>query len=352
MERSVSTLHKPEMALVDRRGEVYDQLFRGELPYEPLAPEQELGIAGFARNIERRGIKTTEQTSYLDQLPDIIDRILSEHDDLSRQDEPGKEAIFSFIDSRSRKLVTSITTDIFSQWEIAQMRNTGEPILINQDSSARRLVIETAAAVMQVTMKMKEHNLDIKMKSAQKAITKMVASWGPKMARQWMDGTIINKWMEEEGLSQEERTTWRDTFTPGLRLHFAVRNFVDPLGAVRRVKQHLETTLSDQSLAAELGIDEAAARETFIPSLRLHFAVNNISDPLGAVRRVKQHLETTLSNQSLAAELGIDEDTVRETFTTGLRRHFAVHNIADPLGAIRRYYRGELKYGGRFLQEL
>lgn len=36
-------------AVVDQRDELYDALFRGELPYQPIPEKMEVGIAGLYR---------------------------------------------------------------------------------------------------------------------------------------------------------------------------------------------------------------------------------------------------------------------------------------------------------------
>ncbi len=75
------------------------------------------------------------------------------------------------------------------------------------------------------------------------------------------------------------------------------------MGALRRVKKHLDETLSDEAIAKELGITLEEVQENFGRGVKLHFAVGNISDPMGALRRVKKHLEETLSDEAIVKEL-------------------------------------------------
>lgn len=44
---------------VEAREPYYDTLFRGELPYEPLPEDAEVGIAGLARITHRKGLGST-----------------------------------------------------------------------------------------------------------------------------------------------------------------------------------------------------------------------------------------------------------------------------------------------------
>jgi DNA-directed RNA polymerase specialized sigma subunit len=219
------------------------------------------------------------------------------------------------------------------------------------------------------------------------------------MASEWMSGSIINRWLSEQEMSEGEKDAYLevftpsmrtyfainsitnplkavervkvhldttlsdaniakvldideadvvDVFTPGIRTHFAVNNISDPLQAIERVKVYLDTTLSDANIAEVLGIDEADAADIFTPSIRTHFAVKNISDPLKAIERVKVHLDTTLSDANIAEVLGMDEAEVANTFTYRMRTRFAVRNISDPLDGVKKYFEGKISYGGRY----
>ena len=46
--------------------------------------------------------------------------------------------------------------------------------------------------------------------------------------------------------------------------------------AIRRVKKHLDETLTDEKIGKELGISPEEVSENFTKSVKLRFAVNNI----------------------------------------------------------------------------
>ena len=48
------------------------------------------------------------------------------------------------------------------------------------------------------------------------------------------------------------------------------------MGALRRVKTHMDETLTDENIMRELGISPEEVSENFIKSVKLHFAVYNI----------------------------------------------------------------------------
>jgi DNA-directed RNA polymerase specialized sigma subunit len=128
----------------------------------------------------------------------------------------------------------------------------------------------------------------------------------------------------------------KESFPQGMRLRFAAHNISNPLEALRKVKEHLEITLSDENIAKELGMSIEEVRESFPKWMRLHFAAHNISNPLEALRKVKEHLEITLSDENIAKELGMSIEEVRESFPRSLRLYLAVGYISNPLEALRK----------------
>jgi len=317
---------------VTLRPERYKTLFMGELPYETLPPEAQVGIAGLSRQTELSGNRTPEAIHHIGNIPGIVDEILTEHDNTANAD---GEALFAFVDNETEAVVSGIVTDVISKWELASSRRKLDKLVPHEHHSAKWLVVETAAAVMSAAgpengFKIKKHKHDRDM------LTKIIAGWGPEFARQWFDGTIINQWMDIEGIKKEDQKDWLNTFTPGMRKRFAGHNFHDPLGALKRAKTNLETILTDSNIANELGWSEAEVAEIVTPSMRKHFATNNVANPLEALKRVKISLDTILTDENIANELGWSEKEVVKLFSPADRRRFAVSNISNPLAALKR----------------
>ena len=61
-----------------------------------------------------------------------------------------------------------------------------------------------------------------------------------------------------------------------------------------------------------------------------------------ALRRVKKHLDETLSDEEIMRELGITLEEVRENFGRGVKLRFAVGNISDPLDGCRKWRQGKI----------
>ena len=86
-------------------------------------------------------------------------------------------------------------------------------------------------------------------------------------------------------------------------MRFSLKNISDPMGALKRMKRHLDETLRDEEIVKELGITLEEVQENFGRGVKLRFAVGNISDPMKALRRVKKNLDEILSDKAIMGEL-------------------------------------------------
>ena len=99
---------------------------------------------------------------------------------------------------------------------------------------------------------------------------------------------------------------------------------------------------NDAMIARELGITLEEVQENFGRGRKLHFAVSNISDPMEGLKRVKKHLDETLSDEEIMKELGITLEEVQENFGRGVKLRFAVGNISDPIYGCRKWKQGKI----------
>ena len=99
---------------------------------------------------------------------------------------------------------------------------------------------------------------------------------------------------------------------------------------------------NDATIAREFGISLEEVQENFGRRVKLRFAVKNISDPMGAIRRVKKHLDETLSDEVIMRELGIMLEEVQENFGRRVKLRFAVGNISDPIDGCRKWKQGKI----------
>ena len=324
---------------VYERGGRYDTLFRGELPYEPIPEDAQVGISGLCRATRRAGRRDSFLNDHLNQLPLLIDEILVDHDLRAMS---GEEAIFSFIEDKDREEVSAVVSETFKLWEIAQARNKLDFLITNPKSESKWLVVEAAAAVIQAA---ETRSFDLSNKRSSADLAKIIACWGPKFVKEWFNYTILNQWMEQEKLPIEDQNEWREIFTPGILKHFAVDNINDPLSALKRVKHILENVLTIPNISQELGWSEAETAEMFTPGILKHFAVGNINDPLGALKRVKHILENVLTIPNISQELGWSEAETEEMFPPSILKRFAVHNINDPLKGCIEWVKGNSSMG-------
>ena len=347
--------------LVQNREISHEALFQGELPYEPQPDEQDIGLSGLWRAHTRKsGSRGETVDSHFDVIPKIVEKILSDHERLSRSPEGANgAAIFSFLNPEAQTLVSDITTGCIKNWELALYRNE-QPFLLSVRNEhldnvtserlahlvgMQSLVIETAAAVMQVLPEFVE-NPTKPSKDQQNNIAKIVSNWGPNFAREWFNGVIIEKHFRESGLNEAEVREWLDTFTPSMRRYFAVHNITDPMAALDRVKENLDM-MTDAAIAERLGWSEEDVRDIITPSIRRYFAVSKITDPMAALDRVKENLDM-MTDAAIAEGLGWSEDDVRDIITPGMRRRFAVFNISDPMAGLIDYIDGKIQYSGTY----
>ena len=146
-----------------------------------------------------------------------------------------------------------------------------------------------------------------KTKSEQKALQKLSQYYGTEYVQAFFEGTSIKSTLQKAGIEMSDTEIEKD-FPRSIRLHFAVNNISDPLKALKRVGQHLTETLTNKNIKetikkSGIEISEVEIKESFTRGRRLYFAVNNISDPLAAVGRVGQHLTETLTNKNIKETL-------------------------------------------------
>ncbi len=144
-----------------------------------------------------------------------------------------------------------------------------------------------------------------------------------------------------EELGLDDNVDVQKLFPRGMRVRFAVNNISNPIGALRRVKHHLETTLSDENIREELGLndDDIDVQELFPRGMRVRFAVHNMLNPIDALRKVKHHLETTLSDENICAKFGIDISHIPKLHIN-TKKYFAYAYITNPLCGVAKYATG------------
>ena len=124
------------MNVIELRRDRYDALFAGELPYEPLPEDAEVGLSGLCSITRRSGKRISKLQVHLDELPTLVHDILATHQ-AAAQGEVEAQAIFGFIDTDSQNIVTDIVTNVFSQWEIAHGRRGARSCSAGRQSSGQ-----------------------------------------------------------------------------------------------------------------------------------------------------------------------------------------------------------------------
>lgn len=330
---------RTEQSPVDLREGYYSNLFAGELQMDSSGNEVQLGLCGLARATSLRGTRRTEATRYLDQVPQIVKDILLEHD-IAASDPSGQSALFSFVEydkgigvGPNQEFVTNVVSDAVVCWEKVHYKNNRGILLPNKDSEARWLVIEAAAAVMEIASL---PSLRDPTPINERVITKALTYWGPQFTRNWFNGTAIREWAMSTGAGEQEAEQILETFTPSYLRNFMIDNARDPLAACVRAKNNLDTVLSPGGIANLLGWPIETVETIFSPTVRKKLAAGNSADPTRPLRQVKKNVDEMLDLDLTAAALEWPKEKVRETFTDFELSYMCVRNLNNPMAYLKK----------------
>lgn len=325
-------MHAPtSQSALDSRQERYETLFAGEFPLDGPIDIGDASVAGLCRATLRGRKRSPELRAHIEQVPFIINSVLSDHDRAARTSD---EALFAFRDRESQDIITDIVASVFVQWEVTRYIHELPPLLSADDNENQWLVAEAAAAV--ATASSADGFNTLANKNDRTLLTKVIASRGPRFAHQWLNGNIMSQWMDEQEMPPEEQVEMLNVFSTGVRKCFAGGNIGDPLNALARSKHNLDEVLTDENIAEHLGWSVDRVSEVFTPGIRKTFAVRNMRDPLAATERVKDNLENILTDENIAQELGWSTQKVQEVFSPSVRVYCGVHNIKNPLLAVKK----------------
>lgn len=316
--------------LVESRQLYYETLFQGELSRETPPEDAYVGVASLYRITHKKGMRSRRLTEHLEKIPNIVETVLAGHDIEALE---GGDSIFYITSDEDRKLITGVVANIFTRWEVAHSRRGLDPLLPDDLSSGSGLVVETAAAVMNVSG---QHGFSLRNnKTDKKNIAIILANWGPEFANQWFNGATLDSWADEREFSPDERDRWAGIFTPSLLKHFAVYYVHNPIKGLDAVRHNLDEVLTDENLAEHLGWTTPEVSEIFTMDLREYLAVHNIANPLQAVARIKRDLEETLTNRNIADHLGCTEEEVIGLTSRSKLSLIAARYPNDPLKVVR-----------------
>jgi len=343
--------------LVDNREVAYEALFQGELPYEPQPDEQDIGLSGLYREYtSKKGKPRGIEESHYDRIPEIINAILSDHESLSRSPEGANGgAIFSFLKPEYQTIIMELTSGAIIKWEKALIRNE-QPFLISEDTGhlddisnerlahlvgMRSLVIETAAAMLEVLPISATKPMDPTIADKNELIN-IISNWGPKFAKEWFSGTIIEEHLRKSGLEDSEIQERLHEFTPALRRRLLYTKPQRPLEQLDRVIANITLMKDDKAIATRLGWSVDEVKEFFTSSSRKTIAVGNITDPMSKLDKIRVNFEL-LTDDNLGNHIRqyeLDDSQIQEfldSLIPSRRRQIAIDSI-DPLKTIDKIF--------------
>lgn len=306
-----------------QREERYRSLFAGELDFNEPATEANLSIAALCRVTYRAGRRLPELDNHLAKLPQIIDDVLSEQDHDARSD--SAEAIFAFTSDEARKKIGDLVAGVIKNWEITMERHGNERLVKADDTNSSRLIVEAAAAAVQAVG---DTGLDPGDKDKRLKLVSMLSCRGPLFAREWIDGTVVRRWLLAKNLPESELREWQTFFTRELLINFSKHQ--QPLSVVERVMRNYDY-LTPETVSETLRWSFMQAKRLVTPGNRRRIAIGHLVSMDQALENIKDNLDNVLTDENIAERLGWKINDVRRRITPIMIRRFALINISDPL---------------------
>lgn len=98
----------------------------------------------------------------------------------------------------------------------------------------------------------------------------------------------------------------------------------------------IETLLLNSKLSKKFPLSPQNLKKTFTRQVKAYLLKSYPRRVLSICERIVRHLEETLRDENISQELWIPLKKVKETFTPGVKRYFAVKNVGDPIKAIKK----------------
>jgi hypothetical protein len=255
--------------------------------------------------------------------------------------------VFSFIDNTKLECIDmiqeAIRVHLIGFYRSYKGEIEGSLFDINIEGSKEK----RGAYILELTSIVFEHIIYIQKntKSAMRAAQNLGKYYDSDFTKEYLRGSLIEEALKKEGVEMSN-DQFKSVFTETKRLHFLINNIVDPVMAMRQVGKNLREVLTDKNIKEALkkeGVEMSneELQNLFTESKRLRFSVSNIADPLMAIQKVGKNLKKVLTDANIAKALKeegvtMDKKELQRIFTDAKRLHFAIHNIAKPLMAVRQ----------------
>jgi len=185
----------------------------------------------------------------ISKVGDIVETVLLEQDAQAVGTDTDSEPIFAFTNTESRLVTTSIVTTMFMKWEVARHKR-GLPALLNHSDcpTSHALIIEAAAATVGAMSAIHESYPDNTINKLH--LARLLGLRGPQFVRQWLNGSVLQEWLEQKNLPEDDQRVLRGSFLFGKLLSFLVDHTSD-------TREALDTVLQAEILRLPFGDAEA-----------------------------------------------------------------------------------------------
>lgn len=281
--------------------------------------DDQSSIAALCKATRRSGTINHQLQQTLEQNNEFINDAFNDNSSIN----------FNFIDSKSKEIVTDITTRIFNQWTIAFDRTDNDVTTLRSPN----IVHKIGETIMSVGIK--ENSFDINNNERdQQRLAKVLSIKGPKYIKDWMDNKTINQWLDDQNFSSEEREKWQKYLSPAARRAMMDKTY-EPIDSLNKIRSNL-SFLTSNNIASELNWPLDKVNKYFTRSDRETIAINYLDNPKKALFLVKRNIDVLITKENLANSLNIPEEDTQIYLKQNIKHYYAQHNRKDPIKAIQK----------------
>lgn len=189
------------------------------------------------------------------------------------------EMTFDFVSEQSRQMVVEMVSKIMGRWTIAVNTNNRFENFASYLNDHERIII----LVAEQTMELLDHDLtafDYNNANDRKKAVDVIASRDISYIKDFFSPNYIKNWFKNNNLDETLADKYQRVFSPAVKKRILTHNINNPDKAISKIIYNLEEVLTDENIASMLGLDESEVSKIFTPSVKKHFAIININNPL------------------------------------------------------------------------
>lgn len=342
--------------LVENHEAVYAALFAGEFLGNDQLPVDEaaLSLSSLWRERTAQRGRDGEFASRIPLITEQVQRTIADHDQAARTSGHA-DAFFPLGDpDRMLPVVSGITSRVMCLWEKACYRHDYAPLLGREEALAagrgfliegqeiaahqfpeKSIILEVAAAALRSLPIIMPDSSAVSERH-QRDVARVLANTGPRFLADWMGGSFVTNWIDQQVVTPQERSVLLWTLSPAVRRRLLINNS-NPLIALQDLRANLALLGNTAAIAQELEWPESEVKQVLSLSITMRLALNYSNTLPKALRTIKKNMAEILTDEKIAEHLGWPQDEVARRFSPTFRRRVAAECLANPLNGIKKH---------------